>query len=213
LFFFERSPPRPAPRPTLLFTRPSFRPPPPAVRQGHELAGGPPPEWFAAGAFPSLQNLYLSGNPLGADGFGLPEVAPGALPALSQLRASSCGLEGPLPASWGAAGAMPLLVVLRAGGNALTGGLPREWLAGGALPSLVTLDLSANALSGGLPVWEAAGGRVSAMAALQELFLQDNSFDAGGLPPSWGAPGGAPELRSLNVSANPVGGERARLLL
>jgi hypothetical protein len=169
--------------------------------EGQAFHGPLPQQWFEPDSWPSLQNLFLSSNPIGGT---LPESQPGSLRSLTQLRINNCGITGPLPESWGRdETSMRRLNVLRAANNSFNGTLPQEWGTAAAFPELTTLDLSENQLSGVLPpLW----GNPKAALLLQEIHLHSNQF-TGGLPPGFGIPDALISLRYLDLARNPLGGE------
>ena len=66
--------------------------------EGQAFRGGLPVAWFQPDAWPQLQNMFLSNNPLGGS---LPETRSGSFRVLNQLRLNECGLLGQLPVTWG----------------------------------------------------------------------------------------------------------------
>lgn len=106
---------------------------------GTSVSGTIPAAWGAADAFPSLLFLYLNQTQL-----------TGSLPAfnnsnLSLLIASNSRFNGTLDSFWSSAA--PLLASLLAGNN-VSGDLPGN---ASALPNLAFLDVSSNSVQGAVP--------------------------------------------------------------
>ncbi|PRW45625.1 hypothetical protein C2E21_6054 [Chlorella sorokiniana] len=176
-----------------------------------------PSEWGQPGAFPSLTRLTLR-----SPGFGgpqLPDIAPGALPALRVLEISLIGnassFRPTLPPSWGAApDVLPSLqqLVLQL---PITGPLPPQWARGFA--HLWMLWLSSQVVAGdgapdldscrqlaataaGAPERSLPAAWAEGFPALQHLEL--NCLRIGGsLPEAWVA-GGFPNLSAMRLAYN-----------
>lgn len=162
----------------------------------HLYAGlevGIPEEWCRAGAFPSLIRLRLGARSLSAP---LPDIQPGALPALQLLHLELPWLSTSLPASWGAGTeVLPALEELSLQA-VLEGPLPPSWRRGFASLrslSLKVRDTDAPPLPGGLPADWAAG-----FPRLQLLELIEVRVSEPTLPGAW-AGGGFPRLQTLQL--------------
>jgi len=111
------------------------------VRQGVAPWAGIPREWLQQGAFPRLRRLVLEGSSLSAP---LPDIPPGALPALERLTLIFPALRTQLPASWGSSPAvLPELQSLTVLAH-LQGGLPEQWAHGFRQLSTLFLESSAG---------------------------------------------------------------------
>ncbi|KAL4440185.1 hypothetical protein ABPG75_003186 [Micractinium tetrahymenae] len=164
------------------------------------LGAALPPEWGRAGAFRSLRTLSLEKLLLQGP---LPDVEPGALPALESLYLNGEGAAVPLPPSWGASPlTLPSLDTLSLHAP-LEGPLPTEWAQGfRQLAHLVLSGGSAAAArpppAGPRPTLPPEWAELSAFPRLRLLSVTHPQL-AGTFPPSW-EQGGFPSLESLSFS-------------
>ncbi len=129
----------------------------------------------------------------------LPDIQPGALPALRSTVLSFLNLTSTLPGSWGGSpDVLPALDELRLIVGEVTGSLPAGWAAGGfrRLQNLVLGCLQGVNARDGVPLEQRAAAAAAAAAA---------SVSPATLPPAWGG-GAFPALTSLTMHGLPVGG-------
>lgn len=129
------------------------------------------------------------------DAVPLPDVRPGALPALRSLVLGCINLTSTLPASWGRPGVLPQLDELRVYLGRVAGALPPEWAAGG-FRNLTNLMVSCQ---------EGFDPRYDAPAATRAAAAAAAPAPRDALPPAWGA-GAFPSLSSLTLVGLHVGG-------
>ncbi|KAL4439180.1 hypothetical protein ABPG77_004082 [Micractinium sp. CCAP 211/92] len=158
-----------------------------------------PPQWVQAGSFPGLQWLEWAVDTL-PGALPLPDIQPGALPALRSTVLTFLNLTSTLPGSWGGSpDVLPALDELRLIVGDITGSLPAGWADGGGFRRLENLVLGClqgvNARDG-VPLERRAAAAAAAAAA---------SVPPATLPPSWGG-GAFPALTSLTMHGLPVGG-------
>lgn len=128
--------------------------------------------------------LDLQGWSLGTP---LPDLQPGALPALEQLQLSFGKQHCRLPDSWGSPGVLPRLRELKLYLGSMPA-LPESWAAG--FPQLTTLLISAAQNDGPPPCESAASVRARGL----QLFE---------LPAAWGS--GFPAVRMLKIGVGASG--------
>ena len=194
----------------------------------NNMTGGIPESWTAAGSFPNLTVLFLSGAfnkkttrelPFSTGQLGMANLSTlklascnmtGSLTAawglgfkqLTTLVFSNNELTGTLPSGWGTSAGTGNLTELDLDGNLFHGSLLPSWGSQGSFTQLQRLDLASNKLSSTLPTqWGVAGS----LPKLTFLLLNDNSF-TGSLPASWAAAGALPNLENLFLQGNSLQG-------
>lgn len=190
----------------------------------NNMVGSIPDSWTAAGSFPNLTSLILSGAfnktttrelPFSADQLGMAKMSTlnlascnmtgslqntwgAAFQQLSTLVLSNNKLTGALPAAWGTSSGMRNLTELKLDGNLFTGPLPPIWGSQGGFTQLQRLDLATNKLTATLPTqW----GTVGSFPQLTILQLDNNNF-TGSLPASWALAGVLPKLQAIYLQGN-----------
>lgn len=141
-------------------------------------------------------------NTPGLESGSLPDIHPGALPVLEELRLDVTALHTTLPASWGArADVLPSLQQLTLRVGHLTGSLPPEWAKGFARLELLEIS-SAWASEAQLPLQLPAQPlQLPAEWATSFQLLHTLSMFSvnatGTMPPEWLEEGSFPSLNTL----------------
>lgn len=144
---------------------------------------------------PGLHTISLHFAALGTTLTGsLPELSDdinGSRVMVESVKASSVGITGSLPNSWGRLTHLSQLIL---SGNSLTGTLPASY---SGLANLQELWLNENQISGSLPAEWGKG-----MSNVETILLNQNTL-TGTLPDSWGK---LSNLASLDISDNQLEG-------